>query len=72
VHLPIATALLVILGYSERIMKYMALMANSMKYTGWWDVMPQETAVPLFRVDRNLLQTVCTFMGSHLPHTKDT
>jgi len=46
-------------------------MANSMKIMGRLDVMQQEPAVPIFRADRNLLQTVCTFMGSHLPHTKD-
>jgi hypothetical protein len=81
VHLQFSTAQLVILGYSEKIMKSKALMAYSMKILGWWDVMPhglvntnisQEPAVPIFRADRTLLlQTVCIFVRSQLPHTKD-
>jgi hypothetical protein len=66
---PITAAQLVILGYSEKIMKYTALMANSMKIMGRWDVMPQEPAVPIFRADRNLLQTNLYLHGATSPHT---
>jgi hypothetical protein len=70
-HLQFATAHLVILGYSEKIMKSKALIAYSMKTMGWWDVMPhglvntnisQEPAVHIFRADRTLLlQTVSSW-----------
>jgi len=42
-HLQFATAQMVILGYSEKIKKSTALIANSVKIMGWWwwwDVMP--------------------------------